>query len=61
MTTKKFTNSMEQIIDIAKQNLDTYRAEITALLYMNNEITKNDLRDAVRNMRKLSDEIEEML
>lgn len=52
---------MEQVIDIAKQRLDTYKAEITALLYMNDKIRTVDLLDAVRNMRKLADEIEEII
>lgn len=52
---------MEQIIDIAKQRLDTYKAEVVALLYMNDKISKVDLLDAVRNMRKLADDIEGLL
>lgn len=52
---------MEQIIDIAKQRLDTYKAEVYALLYMNPKIEKLDLLDAVRNMRKLADDIEDIL
>lgn len=52
---------MEQIIDIAKQRLDTYKAEVYALLYMNPKIEKLDLLDAVHNMRKLADDIENIL
>ena len=52
---------MEQVIDIAKQRLDTYKAEVASLLYMNDKIRTVDLLDAVRNMRKLADDIEELL
>lgn len=52
---------MEQIIDIAKQRLDTYKAEVVALLALNDKINKVDLLDAVRNMRHLADDIEELL
>lgn len=52
---------MEQIIDIAKQDLDTYKAEVLSLLYLDPKIERSDLIEAVRNMRKLSDEIENLM
>lgn len=52
---------MEQIIDIAKQRLDTYKGEVYALLYLNHKIEKLDLLDAIRNMRRLADDIEDIL
>ena len=52
---------MEQIVDIAKQRLDTYKMEVASLLIMNDKINKVDLLDAVRNMRRLADDIEELL
>ena len=52
---------VEQIVKIAGQRLDTYKAEVFSLLLMNSKINKIDLRDAVRNMRHLADDIEELL
>ena len=51
---------VEKIVKIAGQRLDTYKAELYALLYMD-EISKIDLLDAMRNMRKLADDIEKLL
>ena len=52
---------MEQIIDIAKQRLDTYKAEVASLLFLNDKIRTVELLDAVRNMRQLANDIEELL
>ena len=52
---------VEQIVKIAGQGLDTYKAEITALLFLNDKISRVDLRDAVRNMRQLCDDIEDIM
>lgn len=52
---------MEQIIDIAKQRLDTYKLEVVSLLYLNKEIGVSQLQDALRNMRQLCDDIESIM
>lgn len=52
---------MEQIIDIAKQNLDTYKVEVLSLLCMNKNIKRSDLLQAYSNMQKLTDTIEDIL
>lgn len=52
---------MEKIIDIAKQDLDTYKAELFSLLYMDAKIERSDLILAARNMRRLADEIDEIM
>lgn len=61
ITFNRGVKDMEQIIDIAKQGLDTYKAELYSLLYLDPKIEKSDLIEAVRNMRKLSDEIENLM
>ena len=52
---------MEQIIDIAKQRLDTYKPELLSLLAMNDKITKADLLTAYSNLLRLTDAIEDIL
>ncbi len=52
---------MEQIIDIAKQNLDTYKTEVLSLLCMDKSIKRADLLQAYSNMQKLIDTIEDIL
>lgn len=52
---------MEQIIDIAKQNLDTYKAEVLSLLCMNENIKRADLLQAHSNLMRLTDAIEDIL
>lgn len=52
---------MEKIIDIAKQDLDTYKGELFSLLYMDAKIERSDLILAARNMRRLADEIDEVM
>lgn len=52
---------MEQIVDIAKQSLDTYKAEVLSLLCMNPKITKADLLTAHSNLMRLTDAIEDVL
>lgn len=52
---------MEKIIDIAKQDLDTYKAELFSLLYTDAKIERSDLIRAARNMRRLADEIDEIM
>ena len=51
---------MEHIIDIAKYNLDTYKAELASagMLY---GLTKEDYEQALRNITKLKEELEEFI
>lgn len=51
---------MEQLIDIMKQNLDTYKAEITACGYLNG-LTKADFTEALNNARQFVREMEEII
>lgn len=52
---------MEQIIDIAKQNLDTYKPEVLSLLCMNKNIKRADLLRAYDHIQRLADAIENIL
>lgn len=52
---------MEQIIDIAKQRLDTYKLELASLLAMNDKITRTDMLIAYDHLQKLTDAIEDVL
>lgn len=51
---------MEQIIDIAKQDLDTYKAEVLSLLCIEN-IKRADLLRAYDHIQRLADAIEDIL
>ena len=51
---------MEQIIDIAKQNLDTYEAEIYSCAVLN-KLKKEDLEQALVNARKLVRDLETVI
>jgi len=56
---------IEKIIDIAKQKLDTYDAELVALLVLEkqagNACDKCELMDASKRLRKLADAIDNLL
>lgn len=56
---------VEKIIDIAKQKLDTYDAELIALLVLEkqagNACGKWELIDASKRLRKLADAIDNLL
>lgn len=56
---------IEKIIDIAKQKLDTYDAELLSLLLLENMAgecaTRADLIDAGGRLRKLADAIDKVL
>lgn len=56
---------IEKIIDIAKQRLDTYDAELLSLLLLENmagnACDKAELIDASKRLRKLADAIDNLL
>lgn len=52
---------MEQIIDIAKQDLDTYKAEVLSLLCMDESIKRADLLQAYDHIQRLAGAIEDIL
>lgn len=56
---------VEKIIDIAKQKLDTYDAELLSLLLLENMAgecaTRGELIDASKRLRKLADAIDKVL
>jgi len=51
---------MEQIIDIAKQTLDTYKSELYAVGVLNN-LTEDDYKIALKHITQLKEELEEMI
>lgn len=51
---------MNDIIDIAKQELDTYEAELYAVGVLK-KLERGDYERAYRNIRKLADELEKFL
>lgn len=51
---------MEQIIDIAKQDLDTYEAELVSVGILEG-LTEKDYQHALSNARKLVQDLEVLL
>lgn len=51
---------MDFIIDIAKQNLDSYTAEIFSCAVLH-QLRKDELAKALRNIRKLERDLEDCL
>lgn len=52
---------LEKIIDIAKQDLDVYDAELVALLALNGGAQKWELLTAQKRLQKLADAIDKVL
>lgn len=52
---------IDKIIDIAKQDLDIYDAELMALLALNGGAQKWELLTAQKRLQKLADAIDKML
>ena len=59
----KEKSMLDKIIDVAKQNLDDYKAELMALIVLENEgkCEKNILIDARNRLNKLSYAIDKVL